>query len=98
MWAVNCSLLVICGNVPENVEPKLISYLLQGGKLLCLCSTFLHTLLPTFRTAEVRERELVRFSYGRWSRVRLMHHVFCYQASPARTKFSREADDPPNEK
>lgn len=97
-WAVNCSLLVICGNVPEQVEPKLISYLLQGGKLLCLCSTFLHTLLPTFRTAEVRERELVRFSYGRWSRVRLMHHVFCYQASPARTKFSREADEPPNEK
>ncbi|KAL0275858.1 UNVERIFIED_CONTAM: hypothetical protein PYX00_003583 [Menopon gallinae] len=98
VWTVNCSLLVICGNVPENVERSLISYLLRGGKLLCLCSTFLHTLLPTFRTAEVRERELVRFTYGRWSRVRLMHHVFCYQNSPARTKFSREADEPPNEK
>lgn len=52
-WAVNCSLLVVCGNLPENVEPVLVNFLLSGGRLFCLCSAFLHSLLPTFRTAEV---------------------------------------------
>ncbi|KAK6641797.1 hypothetical protein RUM44_013514 [Polyplax serrata] len=98
VWAANCLLLVICGNVSQRVEPILTTYLIQGGKLLCLCSSFLHSLLPTFRTAEIREREMVHFTYGRWRRVRLMHHVFCYQNSPSRTKFSGDSDETSSEK
>ena len=41
---------------------------------------------------QVREHELVRFSYGDWKRVRMMHHIFCYQASPARKQFSKDSD------
>ncbi|XP_068082947.1 biotin--protein ligase [Anabrus simplex] len=96
-WADNTILLVVNGCVPDDVAPLFMSYLLGGGRMLCLCSDFLHLVLPTFRTAEVRERELVRFSYGRWRQVRMMHHIFCYQASPARSRFgSKEADDVPS--
>ncbi|KAJ9584247.1 hypothetical protein L9F63_021409 [Diploptera punctata] len=87
-WSDNTVLLVMCGNVAESLAARFLHYLLQGGRVLCLCSDFLHMVLPTFRTAEVRERELVQFSYARWKQVRMMHHIFCYQASPARTKFS----------
>lgn len=41
---------------------------------------------------QVREHELVRFTYGKWSNVRMMHHIFCYQASPARKQFSKDSD------
>ncbi|GLG93230.1 Biotin--protein ligase [Gryllus bimaculatus] len=89
-WMDNTLLVVVCGNVPETLAPLFLTYVLAGGRMLCLCSDLLHLVLPTFRTAEVRERELVRFSYSRWRGVHLMHHVFCYQASPARTRFSRQ--------
>ncbi|KAK4878109.1 hypothetical protein RN001_010615 [Aquatica leii] len=39
-----------------------------------------------------REHELVRFSYENWKRVKMMHHVFCYQASPAKRQFSKDSD------
>lgn len=95
-WSDNTILLVVCGTVADILAPAFMSYLLNGGRILCLCSDFLHLVLPTFRTAEVRERELVRFSYARWKQVQMMHHIFCYQASPARTRFSprepQEAD------
>lgn len=87
-WSDNTVLLVVCGTVADILAPIFMSYLLNGGQILCLCSDFLHLFLPTFRTAEVRERELVRFSYARWKQVQMMHHIFCYQASPARTRFS----------
>jgi biotin--protein ligase len=94
-WSDNTVLLVVCGTVADVLAPAFMSYLLNGGRILCLCSDFLHLILPTFRTAEVRERELVRFSYARWKQVQMMHHIFCYQASPARTKFSpREPREP----
>jgi biotin--protein ligase len=94
-WSDNTILLVVCGTVSEVLAPTFMSYLLNGGRILCLCSDFLHLVLPTFRTAEVRERELVCFSYARWKHVRMMHHIFCYQASPARTRFSsREPREP----
>ncbi|XP_021926967.1 biotin--protein ligase isoform X2 [Zootermopsis nevadensis] len=87
-WSDNTVLLVVCGTVADVLAPTFVNYLLNGGHILCMCSDFLHLILPTFRTAEVRERELVRFSYGRWKQVQMMHHIFCYQASPARTRFS----------
>ncbi|XP_034249233.1 biotin--protein ligase [Thrips palmi] len=86
-WMQGAKLLVICGSVPDSLAPIFLSYILNGGRILCLCSDFLHLVLPTFRTAEVRQHELVRFSYSKWKNVPLMHHVFCYQASPVHTRF-----------
>ncbi|KAJ1527555.1 hypothetical protein ONE63_007521 [Megalurothrips usitatus] len=86
-WMQGTRLLVICGSVPDSLAPMFLSYMLNGGRILCLCSDFLHLVLPTFRTAEVRQHELVRFSYSRWKNVPMMHHVFCYQASPVHTRF-----------
>lgn len=42
-------------------------------------------------TFKVRERELVSFTYENWKSVKLLHNVFCYQASPARRQFSQES-------
>ncbi|GLV38483.1 Holocarboxylase synthetase [Carabus blaptoides fortunei] len=88
----NSMLVVVCGNVNPTLTSHLLHYLLNGGNLLCLCSDFLNSVLHTFTTAEVREHELVRFSYGEWKRVRMMHHIFCYQASPAKKHFSQDSD------
>lgn len=85
--------MIVCGNVGNDVASQVVEFLVHGGKLLALCSDILKTLLPTFKTAEVRENELVRFSYGKWKHVRMMHHVFCYQASPVKTKFSQDLED-----
>ena len=87
-WMQGTRLLVVCGSVPDSLAPLFLSYMLGGGRILCLCSDFLHLVLPTFRTAEVRQHELVRFSYAQWKNVPMMHHVFCYQASPVHTRFS----------
>lgn len=62
--ADNCTLAVVCGNVPPSLTNQLLRYLLTGGQMLCLCSDLLNSVLHTFATAEVREHELVRFSYG----------------------------------
>ncbi|XP_049806651.1 uncharacterized protein LOC126249056 isoform X4 [Schistocerca nitens] len=91
-WMDNTRLLVVSGNVSHELGSRVINYLLQGGKVLCLCSDLLHLMLPMFRTAEVRERELVQFSYGQWKRVSLMHHIFCYQPSPEHRRFFRFED------
>ncbi|XP_048504757.1 biotin--protein ligase isoform X2 [Athalia rosae] len=93
VWMDQARLTVVCGNVGVDVASQLVEYMVRGGKLLALCSDTLHTLLPTFKTAEVREHELVRFSYGKWKHVRMMHHIFCYQASPAKSRFSQDHDD-----
>nr|XP_050853276.1 biotin--protein ligase [Vespula vulgaris] len=92
-WMEQAALVVVCGNVGAEISTQLIEYIVHGGKLLALCSDTLHTLLPSFKTAEVREHELVHFSYGKWKHVRMMHHIFCYQASPVRTRFSHENED-----
>ncbi|XP_047353177.1 biotin--protein ligase isoform X2 [Vespa velutina] len=93
VWMEQAALVVVCGNVGVEISTQLIEYIVHGGKLLALCSDTLHTLLPSFKTAEVREHELVHFSYGKWKHVRMMHHIFCYQASPVRTRFSHENED-----
>lgn len=92
-WNDTTTLVVVCGQVPAALTSHLLGYLIHGGQLLCLCSDLLYSVLQPFSTAEVREHELVRFSYGEWKRVKMMHHIFCYQASPAKKQFSREASD-----
>ncbi|XP_049844585.1 biotin--protein ligase isoform X6 [Schistocerca gregaria] len=51
-WMDNTRLLVVSGNVSHELGSRVINYLLQGGKVLCLCSDLLHLMLPMFRTAE----------------------------------------------
>ncbi|KAK9746642.1 Biotin protein ligase C terminal domain [Popillia japonica] len=92
-WDESTTLVVVCGSVTPNLTTDLLQYLVNGGQLLCLCSDLLYVILQTFSTAEVREHELVRFSYGEWKGVKMMHHIFCYQPSPANGKqFSKDSD------
>ncbi|XP_025160609.1 biotin--protein ligase isoform X2 [Harpegnathos saltator] len=93
VWIDQVALVVICGNVDSEIKTQLVEYVIHGGKLLALCSDMLHTLLPSFKTAEVRESELVHFSYGKWKHMRMMHHIFCYHASPVRARFSQDQED-----
>lgn len=92
-WIDNTTLLIVCGPTSHVVGSILMEYYLCGGKMLCLCSDVLNMLLPIYRTAEVRENELVQFSYGDWHKVQLMHHIFCYHPSPIKKHFSVESDD-----
>lgn len=97
VWQCNTRLLVVCGAISPGIGPLLLEYYLnQSGNMLCLCSDLLHVLLPNYRTAEVREQELAQFSYARWQKVQMMHHIFCYQPSPIKKHFSHDSEDHPN--
>lgn len=85
----------MCGALTSGVETLLLEfYLNHSGNMLCLCSDLLNVFLPNYRTAEVREQELAQFSYNRWQKVQLMHHIFCYQPSPVKKHFSHDTEDP----
>uniref|UniRef100_A0A1I8QBH0 BPL/LPL catalytic domain-containing protein n=1 Tax=Stomoxys calcitrans TaxID=35570 RepID=A0A1I8QBH0_STOCA len=92
-WLNTTALLVVCGSVVNSMGELFVDYFLHGGKVLSLCSDVLHFILPTYRTAEVREHELVQFSYDKWQKVKMMHHIFCYQPSPVKKNFSTDSDD-----
>ncbi|XP_034485614.1 biotin--protein ligase isoform X3 [Drosophila innubila] len=92
-WMEQTALLVVCGSVATTVGQILVDYFLHGGKVLSLCSDILHFILPNYRTAEVREHELVQFSYDKWQRVKMMHHIFCYQPSPVKKNFSTDSEE-----
>ncbi|KMZ01630.1 biotin--protein ligase isoform X1 [Drosophila simulans] len=92
-WTEQTALLVVCGSVAPGIGQILVDYFLQGGKVLSLCSDILHFVLPNYRTAEVREHELVQFSYDKWQRVKMMHHIFCYQPSPVKKHFSTDSEE-----
>lgn len=99
VWMDNTTLLVVCGSVNggDEVGNLFMDFFFRGGKVLCLCSDLLGLVLPTYHTAEVREHELVQFSYGKWKNIKMMHHIFCYQPSPIRKHFSQDSDDPPKQ-
>lgn len=92
-WIDSTTLLIVCGSTSPVIGSILMEYYLCGGKMLCLCSDVLNMVLPIYRTAEVRENELVQFSYGEWQKVQLMHHIFCYHPSPIKKHFSVDSDD-----
>ncbi|XP_030556458.1 biotin--protein ligase isoform X2 [Drosophila novamexicana] len=92
-WLEQTALLVVCGSVAPAIGQILVDYFLHGGKVLSLCSDILHFILPNYRTAEVRENELVQFSYDKWQRVKMMHHIFCYQPSPVKKNFSTDSEE-----
>lgn len=83
-WTTQATMVVVYGAVPDDLYPLLEHYLLtDGGRIFCLCSDFLGTLLPTaFSTAEVRTNDIVNFNYEPLSiRMSLLHHILCYQPS-----------------
>ncbi|KAG6457527.1 hypothetical protein O3G_MSEX010347 [Manduca sexta] len=94
-WRGRAALVAVAGCVGRSA-PLLLAHLLDGGRLLALCSDLLHTVLPHYKTAEVRENEIVQFSYDKWKAVKMKHHIFCYQASPAKKQFSTESDRQPS--
>ncbi|XP_050672410.1 biotin--protein ligase isoform X2 [Leptidea sinapis] len=94
-WRGRASLVAVAGCC-GRAAPLLLAHLLDGGRLLALCSDLLHTVLPHYKTAEIRENEVVQFSYDKWKSVKMKHHIFCYQASPAKKQFSTESDRQPS--
>ncbi|KAJ8709211.1 hypothetical protein PYW07_009037 [Mythimna separata] len=94
-WRGRAALVAVAGCV-GRAAPLLLAHLLAGGRLLALCSDLLHTVLPYYKTAEVRENEVVQFTYDKWKSVKMKHHIFCYQASPAKKQFSTESDRQPS--
>ncbi|XP_048478124.1 biotin--protein ligase [Plutella xylostella] len=94
-WRGRAALVAVAG-AAGRAAPLLLAHLLDGGRLLALCSDLLHTVLPYYKTAEVRENEVVQFTYDKWKSVKLKHHIFCYQASPAKKQFSTETDRQPS--
>ncbi|XP_049884797.1 biotin--protein ligase [Pectinophora gossypiella] len=94
-WRGRAALVAVAGCV-GRCAPLLLAHLLDGGRLLALCSDLLHTVLPYYKTAEIRENEVVQFTFDKWKSVKMKHHIFCYQASPAKKQFSTESDRQPS--
>ncbi|CAH1636078.1 unnamed protein product [Spodoptera littoralis] len=91
-WRGRAAMVAVAGCV-GRAAPLLLAHLLAGGRLLALCSDLLHTVLPYYKTAEVRENEIVQFTYDKWKSVKMKHHIFCYQASPAKNSSLQKATD-----
>ncbi|XP_064083584.1 uncharacterized protein LOC135199452 isoform X5 [Macrobrachium nipponense] len=106
-WLGSTTLLVVCGDVPAHISTAFIRYLLQGGRVLSICSDFLNMAVPLFAfelpwtsslvasgTVEVQEQAVVSVSYHQWSGVQLLHHQHCFHSSPQHKRFSREVEKP----
>lgn len=54
IWLDNTTLLVVCGSINgSEVGSIFLEFFFKGGKVLCLCSDLLGSVLPTYHTAEV---------------------------------------------
>lgn len=54
VWLDNTTLLVVCGSVNgSGVDSIFLDFFFKGGKVLCLCSDLLGSVLPSYHTAEV---------------------------------------------
>ncbi|XP_058116517.1 biotin--protein ligase [Anopheles ziemanni] len=92
-WQQSTVLIIVAGTLDVGVRKVLLDYFLHGGIVFSLCSDLLDSILPDSKTAEIRERELVSFSYRRWKQIKMLHHIFCYQLSPAKKQFSLESEE-----
>ncbi|KFB52443.1 AGAP001481-PA-like protein [Anopheles sinensis] len=92
-WQQSTVLIIVAGTLDVDVRKVLLDYFLHGGIVFSLCSDLLDSILPDSKTAEIRERELVSFSYRRWKQIKMLHHIFCYQLSPAKKQFSLESEE-----
>uniref|UniRef100_A0A182QK98 BPL/LPL catalytic domain-containing protein n=1 Tax=Anopheles farauti TaxID=69004 RepID=A0A182QK98_9DIPT len=92
-WQQSTVLIIVAGSLDTDVRKILLDYFLHGGLVFSLCSDLLDIILPDSKTAEIRERELVSFSYRKWKQIKMLHHIFCYQLSPAKKQFSLESEE-----
>uniref|UniRef100_A0A182PH07 LIM zinc-binding domain-containing protein n=1 Tax=Anopheles epiroticus TaxID=199890 RepID=A0A182PH07_9DIPT len=92
-WLQSTVLIIVAGSLDMEVRKILLDYFLHGGTVFSLCSDLLDIILPDSKTAEIRERELVSFSYRKWKQIKMLHHIFCYQLSPAKKQFSLESEE-----
>uniref|UniRef100_A0AAG5CRV5 BPL/LPL catalytic domain-containing protein n=1 Tax=Anopheles atroparvus TaxID=41427 RepID=A0AAG5CRV5_ANOAO len=92
-WQQSTVLIIVAGTLDVAVRKVLLDYFLHGGIVFSLCSDLLDSILPDSKTAEIRERELVSFSYRKWKQIKMLHHIFCYQLSPAKKQFSLESEE-----
>uniref|UniRef100_A0A182K7Q6 BPL/LPL catalytic domain-containing protein n=1 Tax=Anopheles christyi TaxID=43041 RepID=A0A182K7Q6_9DIPT len=92
-WLQSTVLIIVAGSLDLEVRKILLDYFLHGGTVFSLCSDLLDIILPDSKTAEIRERELVSFSYRKWKQIKMLHHIFCYQLSPAKKQFSLESEE-----
>uniref|UniRef100_A0A182MHJ7 BPL/LPL catalytic domain-containing protein n=1 Tax=Anopheles culicifacies TaxID=139723 RepID=A0A182MHJ7_9DIPT len=92
-WQQSTVLIIVAGSLDTEVRKILLDYFLHGGLVFSLCSDLLDIILPDSKTAEIRERELVSFSYRKWKQIKMLHHIFCYQLSPAKKQFSLESEE-----
>ncbi|XP_050068411.1 biotin--protein ligase isoform X2 [Anopheles maculipalpis] len=92
-WQQSTVLIIVAGTLDTEVRKILLDYFLHGGTVFSLCSDLLDIILPDSKTAEIRERELVSFSYRKWKQIKMLHHIFCYQLSPAKKQFSLESEE-----
>ncbi|XP_059473791.1 biotin--protein ligase [Neocloeon triangulifer] len=75
-WLKSTALVVVHGNVPEKLAPLLISYLVTGGKVLCIASSMIFVPFPELRSVPVQPDQLASFSYQKWKQTRLLHQIF----------------------
>jgi len=82
--------MIVVGNFNSQIINEFLEYVVEGGQLLVLCSNMLKTILPMFKTSEMRESRLVNVSYDKYKNIDMVHDVFCYQASPVPARFPQE--------
>uniref|UniRef100_A0A182N9Z3 LIM zinc-binding domain-containing protein n=1 Tax=Anopheles dirus TaxID=7168 RepID=A0A182N9Z3_9DIPT len=92
-WQQSTVLIIVAGSLDTDVRKILLDFFLHGGLVFSLCSDMLDIILPDSKTAEIRERELVSFSYRKWKQIKMLHHIFCYQLSPSKNQFSLESEE-----
>ncbi|RZF32709.1 hypothetical protein LSTR_LSTR004137 [Laodelphax striatellus] len=77
-WLNQATLVVVAGNVPASLVPRLQTYVMEAnGKLLSICSDLIQTFLPDFQASNVKG-ELSSFSYSKWKNVNLIHDNVSY--------------------
>ncbi|XP_039288767.1 biotin--protein ligase [Nilaparvata lugens] len=79
-WLNQASLVVVAGNVPASLIPRLQTYVTQAnGKLLCICSDLIQTFLPDFQASEnVADNSATTFSYSTWKNITLTRNARTY--------------------
>ncbi|CAB3366136.1 Hypothetical predicted protein [Cloeon dipterum] len=75
-WQKSTALVVVHGNIPDNLAPTIISYLVTGGKVLSIASDLIFVPFPDLQKCELQENELVTFSYQKWKQIRLLNNIF----------------------
>lgn len=81
--------LSLCSDILHFILPNYRTA--EVSRIVCHKASEIQVLNPFL--LQVRENELVQFSYDKWQRVKMMHHIFCYQPSPVKKNFSTDSEE-----